>query len=94
MSEEIKTEEKTCFCQNKYFKKFLVIAIGSFTGVYLALSLFAATHKPCFKHHHPHKFHAGYHHMYDNPKGPHGNFQGDFNAPQPPQAPKEAQKTE
>ena len=45
------TEQKTCFCQNKYFKKFLVVALGSFVGVYLALSLFAACHKPpCMNH--------------------------------------------
>lgn len=48
MSDENKnTEEKhTCFCQNKGFRKFLIIAGGSFVGVFLALSLFAALHKP------------------------------------------------
>lgn len=44
MSEEKK--ETTCFCQNKTFRKFLVIALGTFVGVYAALSLFAATHRP------------------------------------------------
>ena len=48
MTEEIKvTEEKqTCLCQSKGFKKFLIVAGGSFVGVFLALSLFAALHKP------------------------------------------------
>lgn len=45
MSEEEKIETK-CFCQNKEFRKFLVIALGTFVGVYAALSLFAATHRP------------------------------------------------
>ena len=45
MSEEEKCETK-CFCQNKTFRKFLVIALGTFVGVYAALSLFAATHRP------------------------------------------------
>ena len=49
MSDEIKTEEKNetkCFCQNKEFRKFLVIALGTFVGAYAALSLFAALHRP------------------------------------------------
>ena len=50
MSDEIKvTEEKKeckCFCCSESFRKFLVIAIGSFVGVYCALSLFAALHRP------------------------------------------------
>jgi len=45
MSEEVKTESK-CFCQNKAFRKFLITALGTFVGVYAALSLFAATHRP------------------------------------------------
>ena len=45
MSEEEKTETK-CICQNENFKKFVVIALGTFVGVYAALSLFAATHRP------------------------------------------------
>lgn len=45
MSEEEKCETK-CFCQSKAFRKFLVIALGTFVGVYAALSLFAATHRP------------------------------------------------
>lgn len=61
MTEEIKNveqQEKTCVCQSKLFKKFLVIATGSFVGVFCALSLFAALHKPPMMH--PAMFH---HHM-------------------------------
>ena len=49
MTEENKiTEEQkcNCFCQSKGFKKFLIVACGTFVGVYVALSLFAAIHKP------------------------------------------------
>ena len=43
---EIKEEKCNCICQSKFFKKFLVIASGSFVGVFCALSLFAALHRP------------------------------------------------
>lgn len=44
---EVKEEHKcNCFCHSKGFRKFLVIALGSFVGVFSALSLFAALHKP------------------------------------------------
>ena len=49
MSDEIKvTEEKECkcFCHSKGFRKFLTIALGTFVGVYAALCLFTALHKP------------------------------------------------
>ena len=48
MTDEIKTEEKECkcFCKSEAFKKFLTIALGTFVGVYGALSLFTATHRP------------------------------------------------
>lgn len=49
MSEEIRVEEHhhhECICQSKSFRKFLVVAGGTFVGVFLALSLFAALHKP------------------------------------------------
>ena len=48
MSDEIKTEEKECkcFCRSEGFRKFLIIALGTFVGVYCALSLFAALHRP------------------------------------------------
>ena len=35
-----------CFCQSKGFRKFLVIALGTFVGVYCALCLFTALHRP------------------------------------------------
>ena len=50
MSDEIKVNEEKqeckCFCHSKAFRKFLVVALGSFVGVFCALSLFAALHKP------------------------------------------------
>ena len=49
MSDENKVvieNEHKCFCQSKGFRKFLVIALGTFVGVYSALCLFAALHKP------------------------------------------------
>ena len=48
MSEENKIVEvkQECFCQSKGFRKFLTTALGTFVGVYCALSLFAALHKP------------------------------------------------
>ena len=40
-------EEKcNCICHSKGFRKFVVIALGTFVGVFCALSLFAALHKP------------------------------------------------
>ena len=49
MTEEVKNEEikQECFCK-KRAKDVLVIALGSFVGVYCALSLFCALHKPTF----------------------------------------------
>ena len=47
MTDEITTtEEKKCICQNESLRKIAVIAVGSFVGVFCALSLFAALHKP------------------------------------------------
>lgn len=43
---EVKEEKCNCICHSKEFKKFLVIALGSFVGVFCALSLFAALHRP------------------------------------------------
>jgi len=40
------SEEKKCICQNETVRKIFVIAVGTFVGVYAALSLFAATHRP------------------------------------------------
>jgi hypothetical protein len=50
MSDENKVveeqKEHKCICQNENFRKFLVIALGTFVGVYAALCLFTATHRP------------------------------------------------
>lgn len=47
MTEEMNEEKKcNCFCHSEGFRDFLKIALGSFVGVFLALSLFAALHKP------------------------------------------------
>lgn len=54
MSEEInitnnndeKNHETKCFCQSKGFRKFLITALGTFVGVYCALCLFTALHRP------------------------------------------------
>ncbi len=51
MTEELKQEIKEekqckCICCSEGFRDFLKIALGSFVGVFLALTLFAALHKP------------------------------------------------
>ena len=48
MTDENKIVEvkKECFCQSKWIKKFLITTSGTFVGVFCALSLFAALHKP------------------------------------------------
>lgn len=52
MTEEIKTEvnvetkECNCICKSQAVKNILTVATGSFIGVFCALSLFAALHKP------------------------------------------------
>ena len=43
---KVAEEKHTCVCQSKGFKKFLIVTGGTFVGVFLALSLFAALHKP------------------------------------------------
>ena len=52
MTEEIReTEQKdkcSCFVHCECIRKFLIVALGSFVGVFCALSLFAALHKPPF----------------------------------------------
>ena len=59
MSDEVKIEEKECkcFCRSEGVKKFVIVALGTFVGVYGALSLFVAMHKPpCMRkgfHMHP-----------------------------------------
>ena len=62
MSEEIKVETKEqCLCKNEFFRKFLVISLGTFTGAFCALSLFSALNKPPMPH--PYAFHK-YHKMH------------------------------
>ena len=51
MTEEVKitnegNNEHKCICQNEGFRNFLTIALGTFVGVYCALCLFSAIHKP------------------------------------------------
>ena len=50
MSEEkiVETEKKecNCICKSESFKKFIIVALGTFAGVYMALSLFTAIHRP------------------------------------------------
>lgn len=51
MSEEMEINEKKekeckCFCHSKGFKRFLTVALGTFVGVYCALCLFTALHRP------------------------------------------------
>ena len=90
MSDEIKTnneeKETKCFCQSKGFRKFLVVALGSFVGVFCALSLFAALHKPPMMPPAPVPFfgqggcpcrmiHQHKHHFESAPRGDRGNFQ-------------------
>ena len=43
--QEVK-EECKCFCRSEGVKKFVVVALGTFVGVYAALSLFAFVHRP------------------------------------------------
>ena len=43
---EIEKQECKCFCKSEGFRKFVVVALGTFVGVYCALTLFAATHRP------------------------------------------------
>lgn len=87
MTEENKIEikeEKTCFCQSKWFKKFLVKALAVFVGTFCALSLFAALHKPPMP---PCPFAKGpmmrpamhcHHHHYGHYRGHRGDFQRKF----------------
>jgi len=46
--ENLNVEEKECkcFCKSEGVKKFVVVAAGTFVGVFCALSLFAALHRP------------------------------------------------
>ena len=51
MTEEQQWEQKEtckcgCICHNEFFQRTVAVAIGSFVGVFCAISLFAALHKP------------------------------------------------
>jgi len=55
MTEELNVNEQKdckCFCKSEGFKKFLTIALGTFVGVYCALCLFTALHRPPMMPHH------------------------------------------
>ncbi len=73
---EIRDERHECFCQSKWFRKFLLITAGSFTGVFLALSLFAALHKPPMPAPCPYAMMrpAMHHHFYKFDRGHRGEF--------------------
>lgn len=43
---EVKEEKCNCLCKSEYFRKFLIVTFGSFFGVFFALTLFAALHRP------------------------------------------------
>ena len=76
---ENQRENRECFCQSKWFRKFLVTTAGTFVGVFCALSLFTALHKPPMP---PCAFGYGKmmrppmhcHHHFNHHKG----FRGDF----------------
>ncbi len=42
----IEEKECKCFCKSESFRNFLITALGTFVGVYMALSLFISIHKP------------------------------------------------
>ena len=43
---EVEKKECNCFCRSEGFRNFVVTALGTFVGVYMALALFSAIHKP------------------------------------------------
>ena len=80
MSDEMKTEEKECkcFCRSEGVKKFVVVALGTFVGVYCALSLFVAMHRPPQMHRGPHMYPPiGHRHDFRGPQT------GDFRVQKP-----------
>jgi len=95
LTQEVKETECKCFCKSEGVKKFVIVALGTFVGVYAALSLFAAVHRPpmppcgpCMR--------PPIHHQYGGDmgrfKGPRGDFQKkmvrpDFNRGELPQRP-------
>lgn len=76
------------FWETEGFKKFLTTALATFVGVFCALTLFAALHKPPMKpchmgpHHmkHPAMYHRydGYNHHHRFDRGPRGDFHRKF----------------
>ena len=108
MPDEIKKdEEKKCCCVCNFVKsencqKFLIVAFGTFVGMFCAMSLFFAIHKPPMMHHghhfkpgEPQMAHPMMHHK-DFKK--HGKFEkGWWGMPEPnfdEQLPAEEQKPE
>ena len=84
MNEEVKNEnkEQTCFCKSELVQRTIAVTIGSFIGVYLALSLFCATHKPptmMFHHHEFGKMPMQQRIMHEKFRKPH-DFRPDFDA--------------
>jgi len=79
MADEVKVEETKeckCFCKSEGVKKFVIVALGTFVGMYAALSLFAATHKPPFCKIKGHHKRPAIEHRHDF----HGPHRGDFKA--------------
>lgn len=88
MTEEKTTEitketECKCFCKSEGFRNFVVTALGTFAGVYMALSLFGAIHKPpmpcpCHFMRPPMMMHGQFKHNKDFKKF-HKEFKGEIN---------------
>lgn len=84
---EVEKKECNCFCKSEGFKKFIVVTLGTFAGVYMALSLFFAIHKPPMPMHppmHQMQMHKHFKHHYDFEKPDkkfHKEFKGDIKAP-------------
>ena len=74
IKEEIKEEKECkCFCRSEGVRKFLIVALGTFVGMYAAMSLFAATHKPpMMKRHCMHR--PPIEHRADFARGPQGDM--------------------
>ena len=78
MSNEVEQKQipqKECLCQNEFFRKIVAIAIGSFFGVFFALSLFCALHRPpmmfpnpMMMSNYPMHYGAHRHHHFDHDK--------------------------
>ena len=85
---EVREEKCNCFCKSKEFKKFLIVMFGSFFGVFFALSLFAAVHKPPVPPMHRYDMRPPMHRHCDcDRRGPHGEFHKKYVPPVEHQAP-------